>query len=274
MKVLISAYACEPDKGSEPGAGWNWALAAAQRHEVWVMTRANNRPSIDAALSAQERKSLHFVYLDLPPWARVWKRRATGLRTYYVLWQLLAARAARRLQRQHHFDLVHHLTFANAWLPALAFLPKVPFVLGPVGGGPRVPLPFYRVLGVRGALWEVLLVTARRLSRANPLTRLGWRRAAVILVQNEETRDAFPSRYRAKAILRPNASIGEEFEAEPQPRREQLTAIYAGRLIPWKGVSLAIRALKLLPAWRLLVVGSGPEEQHLQRLAARFGLGD
>ncbi|NUQ42892.1 MAG: hypothetical protein HUU32_16005 [Calditrichaceae bacterium] len=22
-KILISAYACEPDKGSEPGVGWN-----------------------------------------------------------------------------------------------------------------------------------------------------------------------------------------------------------------------------------------------------------
>ncbi len=274
MKVLISAYACEPDKGSEPGAGWNWALAAAQHHEVWVLTRANNRASIEAALSGRDRASLRFVYLDLPSWALIWKRGARRVRTYYLLWQVLAAATARRLQRQHEFDLVHHLTFANAWLPALAFLPGVPFVLGPVGGGPRVPLPLYRVLGARGALREVLLVTARWLSRANPLTRLGWRRASVILVQNEETRDAFPFRYRAKAILRPNASIGEEFLVTPYPRRNELTAIYAGRLIPWKGVSLAIRALQLLPSWRLLVVGSGPEEQRLERLAARCGLSD
>jgi len=43
MRVLISAYACEPDKGSEPGVGWNWALAAAEKHEVWVLTRSNNQ---------------------------------------------------------------------------------------------------------------------------------------------------------------------------------------------------------------------------------------
>lgn len=24
MKILFSAYACEPGKGSEPGVGWNW----------------------------------------------------------------------------------------------------------------------------------------------------------------------------------------------------------------------------------------------------------
>ena len=42
----MSAYACEPGKGSEPGVGWNWALQAAQFHEVWVVTRANNRAAI------------------------------------------------------------------------------------------------------------------------------------------------------------------------------------------------------------------------------------
>src|SRR6185295_12842005 len=26
LRVLLSAYACEPSKGSEPGIGWNWAL--------------------------------------------------------------------------------------------------------------------------------------------------------------------------------------------------------------------------------------------------------
>jgi len=25
-KILLSAYACEPKKGSEPGVGWNWAI--------------------------------------------------------------------------------------------------------------------------------------------------------------------------------------------------------------------------------------------------------
>ena len=50
MKILVSAYACEPGKGSEPGAGWLWARAAARRHEVWVLTRANNREAIEAAL--------------------------------------------------------------------------------------------------------------------------------------------------------------------------------------------------------------------------------
>ena len=38
-KVLLSAYACEPNKGSEPGVGWNWAKHLAEKYEIYVITR-------------------------------------------------------------------------------------------------------------------------------------------------------------------------------------------------------------------------------------------
>ena len=44
----MSAYACEPNMGSEAGVGWNWAAQAAlQGHEVHVITRSNNRAVIE-----------------------------------------------------------------------------------------------------------------------------------------------------------------------------------------------------------------------------------
>ena len=65
MKVLLSAYACEPNKGSEPGVGWNWAIEIARLgHKVWVLTRANNQPSIDSKyLSLPEKNNLRFFIL-------------------------------------------------------------------------------------------------------------------------------------------------------------------------------------------------------------------
>src|SRR2546422_2131365 len=47
LKILISAYACEPGEGSEPGVGWNVAVEAARRHEGWGITRANNRRGVN-----------------------------------------------------------------------------------------------------------------------------------------------------------------------------------------------------------------------------------
>ena len=43
LKIFISAYACEPEKGSEPGIGWNVVNELAKYHEVHVLTRANNQ---------------------------------------------------------------------------------------------------------------------------------------------------------------------------------------------------------------------------------------
>ena len=52
LRALVSAYACEPGRGSEPGVGWSWAREIARFHEVWVITRFNNREPIEGALAA------------------------------------------------------------------------------------------------------------------------------------------------------------------------------------------------------------------------------
>jgi len=77
MKVLMSAYACEPNKGSEPGIGWNWVLETARLgHEVWVLTRANNRANIETELAKLPPiKNLKFLYYDLPPLGAVVEKR-------------------------------------------------------------------------------------------------------------------------------------------------------------------------------------------------------
>jgi glycosyltransferase involved in cell wall biosynthesis len=267
----MSAYACEPGKGSEPGAGWNWSRAASRDHDVWVLTRANNRQAIEAALAQKPEPRLTFVYLDLPGWACRWKRGGRGIRLYYVLWQIAAVRAARKLHRHERFDLVHHLTFANLWVPALTCLVPAPFVLGPVGGGPTVPLRLYRALGVRGAAHELLLRAARRASRLNPLVRIGWQRAHTIICQNDETLASLPAQARRRAWVRTNACVDRPAATSTVASR---TAVCAGRLLPWKGIALAIEAVALAPDWKLTIIGRGPDEERLRGRVAALGLCD
>jgi hypothetical protein len=62
MKILMSAYSCEPGKGSEPGVGWNFVRAVAKYHEVWVLTRPDEgREVIEAELARNPIPNLHFV---------------------------------------------------------------------------------------------------------------------------------------------------------------------------------------------------------------------
>ena len=39
IKIMVSAYACEPNLGTEMGVGWHWVLEMSKRFEVWVITR-------------------------------------------------------------------------------------------------------------------------------------------------------------------------------------------------------------------------------------------
>jgi glycosyltransferase involved in cell wall biosynthesis len=276
MRVLVSAYACEPDKGSEPGVGWNWARQIAEDHETWVLTRSNNRPSIEAALAADPQPNLRFIYVSPPWWLTWWKRGHRGVRIYYLLWQVWALAAAMRAQRERPFDLVHHLTFANVYTPALLCLLPVPFVWGPVGGATR---PCWRLAGdwgIRGVAYE-LLRAARRAAgrRLDPLTRLTWRRATRILAQNSETMRWLPRNVQQRCQIVPNGGYDSRHLIAAADRHDgRVRAITPGRLVHLKGVSLAVRAFAeaRLPDVHLTVVGDGPEHGRLAQLARELGV--
>ena len=78
MKVLLSAYSCDPGKGSEPGVGWNSVLQAARFHSVWVLTHDEGRQGITAALASGTLPNVRFVYRDLPRWGLFWKKDRRG----------------------------------------------------------------------------------------------------------------------------------------------------------------------------------------------------
>jgi glycosyltransferase involved in cell wall biosynthesis len=279
MRIVVFAYACEPNRGSEPGAGWIWVrMLARLGGTVWVVTRANNREVIEEQLpSTDEQDRLHFVYVDLPYWARFWKRGPRGLRLYYVLWQAAALKRARSLHRQERFDLAWHLTLANVWLGSLASVVGPRFVFGPVGGGVRMPWRLWRSVGAMGLVREAARSAARGACRyANPAARLAWRRASLILVQNPETRAWLPKRHHHKATVFPNPIVENSLGGRGGDRvvSRTPTALFAGQLLPLKGLDLAIRAMKLLPDWNLLICGGGSDQRRLRRGAERLAVDD
>jgi glycosyltransferase involved in cell wall biosynthesis len=282
LRVLLSAYACEPDKGSEPGVGWHWATELAHAgHEVWVITRANNSGVIERALARRPVANLNFVYYDLPPRARAWKRDGRRVRLYYVLWQWGAYRVARRLCRAVRFDIAHHLTFGVFRHPSFMAFLGVPFVLGPVGGGETAPRPLRRTFHLRGYVTDLARDVANWAVRIDPLMAAVYRRSAATLCKTEETLRCIPARYRAKCLVR--VEVGTEPsgpEAHRGARRHDgcFRILYAGRLVYWKGVHLGLMAFAKLrethPEAQLTIIGSGPDEAWLRKQAGRLGIGD
>ncbi|RTH03135.1 glycosyl transferase family 1 [Thermus scotoductus] len=279
LKVLLSAYACEPGKGSEPGVGWNLARHLAEHHEVWVLTRANSRPAIEAELARNPIPGLHFVYHDLPPWARFWKRGQRGVQLYYYLWQLTAIPLVRRLHQDVGFDVVQHVTFVKYWAPsALAFLKGVPFVWGPVGGGESAPLAFWPTLGFKGLVYEAARTLARFLGEFDPLVRLTAQRAAVALATTPETAKRLARLGAARIEVMSQVALSEEeidaLGELPPPESGPIRFLSVGRLLAWKGFHLGIVAFARsgLEGAEYWIVGDGPERRRLEALARRLGV--
>ncbi len=282
-RILVSAYACEPGKGSEQGVGWNWVLQLARCGDVTVITRANNREVIESALAAMPDTALRFVYYDLPAWARRFKRGERGLYLYYLLWQVGAYIMARRLLRDVRFDHVVALTFGSIWMPTFMQFLGVPFIWGPIGGGEAVPKNLLGALPLKARLMQRARYFLFGLNRVNPMARHCMRRASAILVRTMDTAVLIPDCWKDKCSVILETAVAEEVLKELDPTRRggdaadhppgtgPTTAIYTGRLIGLKNVPVALFAVaesvRCGRDIRLVIVGDGPERQRLEALA-------
>lgn len=290
VNILLSAYACEPGKGSEPGVGWRWAIELAQLgHRVWVITRANNRELIEAEQSNRASGNLQFIYYDLPAWACYWKKGARGVHLYYLLWQVGALRVARRLTQHTRFDRVHHITFGVFRHPSFMAFLGIPFVFGPIGGGESTPQALRKGYPLRGRLADLIRDISNLMARLDPFVHATFARSTLILCRTRETLSIVPARHKKKCQIL--SDIGIEMPTFKSEREEGLATnapvpcrgsnfrlLYVGRLLYWKGIHLGLRALARLrdkvPEARLTIVGSGPEERWLQDLASSLGIAE
>jgi glycosyltransferase involved in cell wall biosynthesis len=276
MKVLISAFTCEPDRGSEPGVGFQAVMAAAQHHHVWVLTTEHSSQQIRSVLERDSRAPrIHIEQVDLGLREEhdLVRFGLPGFHWHYDRWQRRAATRALELDRKVDFDVVHHVTISAYWLRAgVAALDK-PLVWGPVGGAVATPRPLIGELGPRGILTDGLRVGLRPLLGQLPPSRAVQRRASIVLAQNVETAARIHTHGRLQVLS--NASA-VEVDSVSLPARRRDDLVFVGRLIPLKGLRLAVRALRYLrhEGSLLRVLGDGPERSRVERLARRWGVAD
>jgi glycosyltransferase involved in cell wall biosynthesis len=274
LKVLISAYACEPNKGSEPEVGWQLALHLAKHHDVTVITRANNQSTIEAGLVDYPGPRPNFIYYDLPNWVVALKKRGLSILLYYFFWQL-GARLRVRLQLES-FDLIHHATFNSFRHPGFWWFCGKPVVLGPLGGGQICPwrfLPWFRK--------QVINELMRSLSVVNsylfPHIYLSFYFADKILVANEDTERCIPWLFHPKSQRMLETAVTPDQITDSVPRTwDEIRLLWISRLDKLKGGEITVRAFALalreFPNMTLTMVGTGREERPLKRLIEKLGL--
>ena len=106
----------------------------------------------------------------------------------------------------------------------------------------------------------------------NPLTRKGFIEASLIFASTSDTRDLFTGTLRKKVSIFSQVAIPALPSISPRRTREgPPRLLYAGRLLYWKGIHIAIDAFALLASRiagaRFTIVGDGPERKRLHALA-------
>src|SRR5262245_2345532 len=276
MKILLSALACDPGKGSELEVGFRALLAAASRHEVWVLTNSAAIPTVRLALDecgCADRVHLEGIYFEVDD-ENYPRLTVPRFHWYYDRWQRKAAVRAAELDRRIDFDIVHHVTLAANWTRAGVTVLDKPLVWGPVGGGVEMPLKLVGELGWRGIVEEAARPVFRRLLARYGPARQTRERAVVIFAQNEDTARLMRIDDGRLSLLS-NATSVDVREIRPAGTRRS-DIVFAGRLLPWKGGQLAVRSLRYVrhPNAVLRIFGEGPEQGRIARAAHRWGVAD
>jgi glycosyltransferase involved in cell wall biosynthesis len=257
-----------------------WVQQIARFHEVWVITRANNREPVESVLAKEPLPNVHWVYFDLPHWARFWKRKQRGVHLYYYLWQVAIFFVARKLRRRIAFEVIHHVTLGQYWVPSFLALLPVPFVSGPVGGGESAPPGFWWDFSSRGKVYETFRNLARSLASLNPVMRVSASRSRFAIATTEQT--ALRLRRLGAKHVEVHPQFGmtsgeiQYFANFPIRQSRPFRLISMGRLIHWKGFHLSLRAFAEFqvsyPDSEYWIVSSGPEGDHLKAAANELGV--
>lgn len=279
MKILVIAYACEPNRGSEPGIGWNWVRQVGKQQgvDITVITRANNRKVIEEFYKLNPDDGIEFIYYDLPQVILKHKKGDKGIKLFFTLWQIGVVKFIKTRQLEKSFDIIWDFNFGSLALPTFCYMLGKKFFIGPVSTKESIPEAYIRCMNFKERTKYRIQHFMRTHLWTNPFTWYALNNASFILTCNEMSRKYLPKGSKSISVFHNGLDLSENVEVENHIGKP-LHLIYSGRLIKSKNIALAIEAINQLnPAKGKLVFsiyGNGPEKNKLEALVNKYGMED
>jgi glycosyltransferase involved in cell wall biosynthesis len=274
--VLLSAYACCPGRGSEPGYGWNYLLQYAKVFEkVILVTSLQDHEAVRERLRELGIGNVTLKVVKMRfGLDRLHYMPVGGIHIHYLLWLKEALAVIQSLPDR--IDFAHHLTYGSLQFGSPLYKLECPFIFGPVGGGQRTNTIFYPLMGAKARFFERIRNGVSALFyRFSPFFKGTIRRASLIYCTNEETRaetrrflspgqhgkikmmldTSLDARFLTEGIVRPEKMAGDGSRGS-----HRFAALWVGRLLPRKGVEILLNTVKLLKGenFHLTIAGDGP----------------
>ncbi len=290
IRVLVLAEKANPNWISVPRVGWDHVMALFEHTDVHLVTHVRNRDDILASGLAAldvtfvgERgldRWAHSLALKLEGQGAMGGATQTALQVplYYRFEASVWRRFAPRLFAKE-FDVVHRITPVSPAVPspiaARCREIRVPFVVGPLNGGVPWPPGFEDIRRQEGE-WVSYLRGAHKLLPHFKATRRAA--SAVIVGSAVAWLEAVAVAGAQRCFYMPENAIdtaGLALTARGYGERP-LRVAFVGRLVPYKGADLLVRAAApLVQSGRVVldIIGGGPQMASLQRLVDALGIG-
>ena len=290
LRVLLIAEAANPEWVSVPLIGWSLSRALGKTVDAHIVTQVRNR---DAFLRAGLTEGKDFTSIDSDNVEAPSFRLASMLRmgegkgwttlqafqslTYPYFSHLVWQRFGDDI-KSGHYDIVHRITPMSPTAPSpiarKCEAAGVPFVIGPLNGGVPWPKQFGRERR-REREW---LSYVRGVYKLLPGRESTLAAADAIIVGSRHTESEIPDKFRDKCIYISESAVDLSRFSLPVKTgiSKPLRACFIGRLVPYKGPHILIKAAAQLLRDGLLeidIIGDGPMMEEIRKLIIREKVG-
>lgn len=275
LKVILNAYACSPNKGSEPGMAWNWCAQLAKQCELFIITEGEFRDDIEKEVKKLAQGSnMHFYYNPVSEEVRqmCWNQGDWRFYYFYKKWQKKTLKIAESILAEHHIDIIHHLSMIGFREPGYLWKIKdIPYVWGPIGGMSYVPMQYMENEDISTKLkYYCKNLVSRFQFRYSHRVKNAFRRSNVLIASNKDSFRLIQSKYPKKSIVLINETGCSDIDGQNLMKKDDASfnILWVGRFIPTKLFEMSLKVMKELidlPNIKLHIIGSSNDETRMKR---------
>lgn len=281
LSILVNAYACSPNMGSEPGMAWNWCVNLARYCELHIITEGEFRENIEAVIpTLPQGKNMHFYYNPVSEKVRkmCWNQGDWRFYRHYRKWQYKTYRMAVDIMKTHHIDVMHQLNMIGFREPGYLWkIEGIPLVWGPVDAKEKFPVAYLKGAGLKRQLFMRLknLITGLQLKYEK---RVHWmvKRCSIVVSASSESRKSFKKFFGVDSpLLNETGCYPQSHVCQDKTQKSFFDLLWVGKLDFRKQLGLAIRTVAAMnnKQVRLHIVGAGDATAYQQQ-AERLGIAD
>ena len=269
-KILVSSYACSPDRGSEPGMGWNWCIHLAKHCELYIITEEEFREKIEAALpDLPQGENMHFYYNPISERAREMSKNQGDWRfyIYYKRWHKKTLEIAKQVIAEHKIDILHQLNMIGFREPGYLWKIKdIPFIWGPVDAKESFPINYLGETELKTKLLIRLknLITRFQLQYSRRVNKAA-RSAFVVLSASSNSQRSFRKYFNIDSpVLNETGCKIIETDSKNILPEKKLNVLWVGKMDYRKQLGLALQSIAMINNSDIVIhiVGGGDDASY------------